>query len=140
MNPDSPEENNGMPSSVKIPLKELIAAFRKNEIYTELFRELAKPKSPLPRLLLRHPEDLFPKLDPEDAVIPEDFSIIARADGSKQAGLRPPRAESHKRKSIVLARGCKQAGLHRPKAESCKRKRLVLARGRKQVGLRLPGA
>ena len=76
MNSNNPEDDNGTPPSVEVPLKEQIAVIRKDESYNQLFRELSKPKSPLSRYLLRHAEDLFPKLDPDDAVIPADYSIL----------------------------------------------------------------
>lgn len=75
MSPGFFEESDEIFPSVKISLKEQITILRKNDISNKLFLELAKPKSPIPDLLLRHPDDLFPKLDPENAVIPEDFSI-----------------------------------------------------------------
>ena len=75
MSPTIFEEDNEIFPTVEIPLKEQIAAIRKNDISNVLFRELARAKSPFQDLLLRHPDDLFPKLDPENSVIPEDFSI-----------------------------------------------------------------
>ncbi len=56
-------------------LHDQLARILEHETYSRLLAELSVPRSPLQRLLLRHPDDLFPKLDPEDAVIPEEFSI-----------------------------------------------------------------
>ncbi len=56
-------------------LHDQLARILENDTYSQLLRELSVPGSPLQRLLLRHPDDLFPKLDPKDAIIPEEFSI-----------------------------------------------------------------
>lgn len=56
-------------------LREQLVRILEHDIYSQLLAELSVPKSPLQRLLLRHPDDMFPKLDPEDAIIPEEFSI-----------------------------------------------------------------
>ncbi len=56
-------------------LHDQLARILEHETYSRLLAELSVPRSPLQRLLLRHPDDLFPELDPEDGVIPEEFSI-----------------------------------------------------------------
>ena len=56
-------------------LRERLRAMMKHERYSRLLAELAKPHSPIQRLLLRHPDDLLPKLDPEAKLIPPEFSL-----------------------------------------------------------------
>lgn len=69
----SEDTNQLLPTSAD--LRDQVASIMKEEGYCRLFAELTHPKSPLHRLLLRHPDDLFPKLDPEDTLIPPEFSV-----------------------------------------------------------------
>src|SRR2546425_8011849 len=68
------DENSRMPPSSS-NLREQLAAMMKHEEYSLLLSELATPNAPLQKFLLRHPDDLFPRLDPEASVIPPEFSV-----------------------------------------------------------------
>src|SRR3989442_13754742 len=68
------DDNSGMPPS-SASLRDQLAAMMKHEQYSRLLRELANPKTPLQKFLLRHPDDLFPRLDPEASLIPPEFSL-----------------------------------------------------------------
>lgn len=46
-----------------------------HDTFAGLLAELASGGSPVQKLLLRHPDDLFPRLDPEDAVLPEEYPL-----------------------------------------------------------------
>jgi hypothetical protein len=61
--------------STSASLHQQLLAIVKHDIYAPLFSELAVTGTSLQEFLLRHPDDLFPKLDPENAVIPEEYSI-----------------------------------------------------------------
>ncbi|MHA2100164.1 MAG: hypothetical protein ACW99A_15930 [Candidatus Kariarchaeaceae archaeon] len=58
-----------------LSIKEQITAIRENDAFNKFFNELIIPKSPVAALLLRHPDDLFLNLDPDNLVIPPEFSF-----------------------------------------------------------------
>jgi len=68
------DENSTMPP-ISSSLREQLAVMMKHEQYSRLLSELATPNAPLQKFLLRHPDDLFPRLDPEASVIPPEFSV-----------------------------------------------------------------
>lgn len=67
-------EDSGIPPP-SVGLRGQILAILQHETYSELFAELARGGSPVQKLLLRHPDDLFPRLDPLDAVLPEEYPL-----------------------------------------------------------------
>ncbi len=58
-----------------VDLRDQILAIMQHETYARLLTELAKGGSPVQKLLLRHRDDVFPKLDPEGAVLPEEYPL-----------------------------------------------------------------
>lgn len=68
------EDDTDLPSP-SAGLKDQIRSIMQHDGYVSLLAELARGDSSVGRLLLRHPEDIFPKLDPENMVIPEEFPL-----------------------------------------------------------------
>ena len=68
------EDDSEMPPP-SVGLRVQILAILQHNTYAGLLAELAKGGSPVQKMLLRHPHDLFPMLDPEDAVLPEEYPL-----------------------------------------------------------------
>jgi hypothetical protein len=86
---ESDDELRPTSASLRVQLISIL----EHDSYSRLLAELSVPRSPLQRLLLRHPDDLFPKLDPEDAIIPKEFSIslpVLHWDSSQESSDDSP--------------------------------------------------